>query len=76
MKNKSLLKLVSSLLIFAFSFSDLLYAADARQMLMDAKASFEMADDRRGAVSTPAALTTGEAATFATSVRSSEPVAP
>ncbi len=41
-------KSISVILVFTFSFSNILYAADVRQMLLDAKAAFEFEDQRRG----------------------------
>jgi len=41
------LKPIAAVLIFTFSYSQLLYAADVRQMLLDAKAYFQEEDTRR-----------------------------
>src|SRR3989338_2191668 len=44
---KHFLKPVSLVLVFTFSYTQLLWAADVRQMLLDAKASFDLEDTRR-----------------------------
>ena len=50
MRRKSwCLRPVAWALIFTFSYTQILYAADVRQMLLDAKRSFEEEDHRRGA---------------------------
>ncbi|MCG3177196.1 MAG: hypothetical protein MOGMAGMI_02164 [Candidatus Omnitrophica bacterium] len=48
---KLLIKPVSLVLIFTFSYSQLVWALDVRQMLLEAKASFEEDELRRSAVS-------------------------
>src|SRR3989338_8199536 len=44
-------KLISSVLVFTFSYTQLLYAADVRQMLLDAKMAFLEEDQRRAMTS-------------------------
>ena len=47
MKSRLLLKLISCILVFTFSYSNLLYAADISRMIQNAKAGFDLEDQRR-----------------------------
>src|SRR3989344_4935458 len=58
---KHFLKPVSLVLVFTFSYTQLLWAADVRQLLLDAKASFED-DTRRGGTMTAADLESAQSA--------------